>query len=93
MPTDSGIDFADTVVVRSIGKGTDVIIEPLKSMKWAGAEFKEAQEEKIRKLKGMTVGSNKGTSKIELGKMYRTTIPKVEGHYISTGKGTGLLKL
>jgi hypothetical protein len=89
----SGIDFADTIVVRSTGKGTDTIREPLKSMKWAGAEFKKSQDTKLEKIKGLKIASSKGTSKIDLTELYRTTVPKVEGRYISTNKGTGLLKL
>ena len=89
-----GIDFVDTIVVRrSTGKGTSVIVEPLKSMKWAGADFKKSQEEKLRKMGGLTIESAKGTSKIELGKMYRTSLPDLAGHYISTRKGTELLQL
>ena len=89
----SGIDFVDTIVVRSTGKGTDVIVEPLKSMKWAGTDFKKEQEAKLRKMGNLTIESAKGTSRINLGKMGRTLMPNVQGHYISTGKGTGLLKL
>ena len=66
-----GIDFVDTVVVKDSGKNTDVTKEPLESMKGAGKEFKEAQEEKIRKLKDLEIEGAKGTSKIELGKMYK----------------------
>ena len=89
----SGINFIDTIVVRSTGKGTDTIREPLRSMKWAGVEFKEEQEAKLDKINGLRIASGKGTSTIDLSQLYRTTIPKVEGHYISTNKGTGLLKL
>ena len=89
----TGINFADIIVVRSTSKGTGTIVEPLKSMKWAGAEFKKDQEAKLNKIKDLKILSNKGTSKIDLTELYRTTIPKVKGHYISTNKGTGLLKL
>ena len=89
----SGIDFADTIVVRSIGKGTDTIREPLKSMKWAGAEFKKSQDTKLEKIKGLKIASSKGTSKIDLTELYRTSVTRLEGRTISTNKGTGLLKL
>jgi len=46
----SGIDFVDTIVVRSVEKGTKTIIEPVKSMKWAGKEFKQEQEAKLSKF-------------------------------------------
>ena len=89
----SGIDFVDTIVVRSTGKGTGSVKESLKSMNWAGSSFKKEQEEKLEKLKGLKIESAKGTSKIEIGKMYRTTLPNLEGHYISSRRGTELLKL
>ena len=89
----SGVDFADTVVVRSVEKGTKTIIESVKSMKWAGKEFKKSQDEKLSKIGGLKIESAKGTSKIDLTEMYRTTIPSLDGHYISSRRGTELLKL
>ncbi|MCV0392459.1 MAG: hypothetical protein K5790_04095 [Nitrosopumilus sp.] len=89
----SGINFIDTIVVRSTGKGTHTIKESLKSMNWAGESFKKSQEGKLGKISGLKIQSAKGTSKIELGKMYKTSIPKVDGMYISVNRGTGLLKL
>ena len=89
----TGINYADTIIVRSTSKGTGTIIEPLKSMKWAGAEFKKDQEAKLNKTKSLKIVSGKGTSKIDLTELYRTTIPKVKGRHMSTNKGTGLLKL
>jgi hypothetical protein len=89
-----GIDFVDTIVVRrSVEKGTKTIIEPLKSMKWAGSEFKEAQEAKLSKFGSLKIASAKGTSTVDLTKMSRTILPKLGGHYISTRRGTELLRL
>jgi len=89
----TGFDFVDTIIVRSVEKGTKTIREPVKSMKWAGKEFKESQEVKLRKIVGLRIESGKGTSKIDLTKMYRTTIPNFDGHYISSRRGTELLRL
>jgi len=88
-----GVNFVDTIVVRSTEKGTKIIKEPSKSMKWAGAEFKEEQDRKLRKIRGLKIASIKGTSKIDLKELYTTSVPRLEGRYISTNKGTGLLKL
>jgi len=88
-----GIDFADTIVVRSVEKGTKTIIEPMKSIGWTGQEFKKAQEEKLGKIKGLKINSAKGTSTVDLTKMYRTTIPNFDCRYISTRRGTELLRL
>ena len=89
----SGIDFVDTIVVRSVEKGTKTIIEPVKSMNWAGKEFKQAQEAKLSEFGSLKIASAKGTSTVDLTKMYRTTIPSLDGHYISTRRGTELLRL
>ena len=89
----SGIDFKGTIVVRCTEKGTKTIKESLKSMKWAGLEFKKAQEKKLNEMGRLRIESGRGTSKIELADMYRTTIPRLDGHYISSRRGTELLKL
>ncbi len=89
----SGFDFVDTIVVRSVEKGTKTIIEPVKSMSWAGKEFKQAQEAKLKEFGSLKIASAKGTSMIDLTEMYRTTIPSFDGHYISSRRGTELLRL
>jgi len=88
-----GVNFADTIIVRSTEKGTKTIREPSKSMKWAGKEFKNEQDRKLSKIKGLKIESSKGTSKIDLKELYTTTVPSLDGRYISTNRGTGLLKL
>jgi len=88
-----GVNFVDTIVVRSTEKGTKIIKEPSKSMKWAGTEFKDEQDRKLSKIKGLKIASVKGTSIIDLKELYTTSVPRLEGRYISTNKGTGLLKL
>lgn len=88
-----GVNFVDTIIVRSTEKGTRLVKEPSKSMKWAGAEFKKEQERKLSKIKGLKIESAKGTSKIDLAELYTTSVPSLDGRYISTNKGTGLLKL
>ena len=89
----SGFDFVDTVVVRSVEKGTKTIIEPAKSMKWAGREFKQEQEAKLKEFGSLKIASGKGTSMIDLSEMSRTTLPSLGGHYISSRRGTELLRL
>ncbi len=51
----TGFDFVDTIIVRSVEKGTKIIREPVKSMKWAGKEFKESQEANLRKIGGLRI--------------------------------------
>ncbi len=90
----TGFDFVDTIVVRrSVEKGTRIITEPVKSMKWAGKEFKQEQESKLKEFGSLKIASAKGTSMIDLTEMYRTTLPNLGGHYISSRRGTELLRL
>jgi len=86
-------DLPDRIVVRCTEKGTKTILESLKPMKWAGAGFKKSQEKKLGKIKGLKIESAKGTSQIEFARMQRTAIPSLEGRYISSKRGTELLKL
>ncbi len=85
-----GIDIADTIVVRrTVEKGTRVIEEPVKKLKFAGAEFKKYELGR-RKLAGdISIASAKGTSTIRLAKLMHTEIPSTKGILMSTGKGTG----
>ena len=89
----SELKFEGTVIVKSTKKGTKTKLEPLTPMEWAGKGFKSTQEKRLSKIRGLKIGSSKGTSKINLTKMHKTSVPKLEGRYISTKKGTELLKL
>jgi len=89
-----GLDFKDTIVVRrSINKGTKVIEEPIKKANWTGAEFKKTENERLKLAGNMQIMSAKGTKMIRLADMEKTnpTLPK--GFYITTGKGTGRMKI
>ena len=88
-----GVNFVDTIIVRSVEKGTKTVTEPVKSMKWAGKEFKDEQDRKLSKIKGLKIESAKGTSQIDLKELYTTSVPSVKGRYISSNRGTELLKL
>lgn len=80
-------------VVKSANKGTRTVVESFTPLNWAGKGFKENQEKALGKIKGLMIGSSKGTSKIDLSKMRKTKIPSVDGRYISVKKGTELLRL
>jgi len=86
----TGIDFVDTIVVRTVDKGTRVVKETVKPSNWAGKEFKKYEKEK-RKLAGdLGLASSKGTKLIHLSKMAETQIPSLKGLSISTERGTGI---
>ena len=89
-----GLDFKDSIVVRrSINKGTKVIDEPIKKANWIGTEFKKTESARLELAGNMQIMSAKGTKKIRLADLEKTnpTLPK--GFYITTGKGTGRMKI
>ena len=85
--------LADRVVRRSINKGTGVIDETLKPSIWMGKEFKEQEVERLRQAGDLMIISGKGTTKIRLSDLQQTKIPDTKGHYITTGRGTGITVL
>ena len=90
----TGINFQDTIIVRrSINKGTKVVERPLEKPNWQGESFKKHEEERLHLAGDLMIMSAKGTSMIKLSKMQKSKIVDTKGHYISTGRGTGRVKL
>ena len=86
----AGVDIIDTIVVRTIERGTKVIKEPVRKMVFAGAEYKKYQKEKQELAGDLGLASSKGTGLIHLGKLLETEIPSISGHYLSTNRGTSI---
>ena len=87
----TGIDIADTIVVRrTVEKGTRVIVEQVKKSNFAGSEFKKYQKEKLKLTGDIGLASSKGTGIVHLSKMHETSIPSTKGILMSTGRGTGI---
>ena len=90
----SGINFADTIVVRRVAeKGTKIIVEKLHTQNWAGKGFKEYEKEKRELAGNRGLSSSKGTKVVRLNQMIETAIPDTSGLMISSGKGTSLRKI
>ena len=89
----TGIDFKDTVVVRSTNKGTSTITGPVKPSEFMGIQNKENGKERLKLGGDMWIISEKGTSKIKLSEMQESKKQDLKGYYISTGKGTGRIKI
>ncbi|MFB5630761.1 MAG: hypothetical protein ACE5RN_04160 [Nitrosopumilaceae archaeon] len=83
-----GIDIADTIVRRTVEKGTKVVSEKIKKLNFAGTEFKKYQKEKFKQIGDIGLASSKGTGIIHLSKLVDTQIPSTKGHILSTGRGT-----
>lgn len=85
--------LANRVVRRTINKGTGFIEESVKPSIWTGPKFKEQELERLRLAGDLMIISGKGTTKIRLSDLQQSKIPDTKGHYLSTGKGTGLTVL
>lgn len=89
-----GINFADTIVVRrTTNKGTKVVDEPVMPANFMGEENKKRNDERLALAGDLWIMSAKGTKRINLSKMSKTQTPNTKGYYITTGKGTGKIKL
>ena len=58
-----------------------------------GDENKKQNLDRLKLAGDMWIMSAKGTSKIRLSEMREVKPVDVKGHYISTGKGTGRIKI
>lgn len=89
-----GIDFIDTIVVRrSLNKGTSVTSGPVSPSEFMGNQNKKQAEERLKLAGDMWIMSAKGTSRMKLSEMQNSKSVDLKGHYISTGKGTGRIKI
>ena len=89
----TGIDFKDTIVVRSTNKGTSTISGPTAPSEFMGQQNKTNEEKRLKLAGDLWIMSAKGTTKIHLSEMEEEKKVDLKGHYISTGKGTGRIRL
>lgn len=89
-----GINFIDTIVVRrSLNKGTSSTNEPAPPSEFMGEQNKKNTEDRVKLAGDLWIMSAKGTTKIKLSDMKESKTVDVKGYYISTGKGTGRIKI
>ena len=89
-----GIDFIDTIVVRQTSqKGTTSSVLPVKPVDFMGDENKKQNLDRLKLAGDMWIMSAKGTSRIHLSEMEESKPVSSKGRYISTGKGTGRIKI
>ena len=88
------MNFADTIIVRrSLNKGTSIIYGPTSPSEFMGDQNKQKTEERMKLAGDLWIMSGKGTSRIKLSEMRTPKPVDIKGHYISTGKGTGRIKI
>lgn len=82
-----------TVVKRVADRGTTVVTEPLKAQYWTGSEFKKQEYARLKRAHNPILMAARGTRSIRATDFMETKTPDPTGHYISTGRGTGRIKL
>jgi len=89
-----GINFIDTIVVRQVSaKGTASSVSHVKPMDFMGDETRKKNLDRLKLAGDMWIMSAKGTSRIHLSEMRVAKPVNAKGRYISTGKGTGRIKI
>ena len=90
----SGINFADTIIIRRVAnKGTRIVQEPLKSIGLFGEEAKQRDKARLKLAGDLMIMSSKGTTSLKASKILETDTPNPKCHYITTGKGTGRMRV
>jgi hypothetical protein len=81
------------VVKRVICRGTTSIFEPFNNQNWTGKEFKKHEVERLNLADNLLLIRSRGTDTFRAKELVETSIPDPKGHYIITGRGTGITKL
>lgn len=89
----TSLDSKDTSIVSSTNKGTSVVRGPVSPSEFMGQQNKEKAEERLKLAGDLWVLSAKGTTKIKLSDMKEPKKVEHKGQYISTGKGTGRIRI
>lgn len=90
----TGMYIKDTIVVRHVSeRGTSSSGSPIKPVDFMGEENRKNNLDRLKLAGDMWIISAKGTSRIHLSEMREPTQVDTKGRYISTGKGTGRIKI
>ena len=82
-----------TVVKISSERGTTSVIEPYKAQCWTGNEFKKNECERLKRAHNPTLMAARGTKRVRATDFIETKTPDPTGHYITTARGTGRIRL
>ena len=89
-----GIDFIDTKLIRQVSeRGTCSSESPIKSVDFMGDENRKNNLDRLNLAGDMWIMNARGTSRIHLSEMKEPKVVDGKGKYISTGKGTGRIKI
>ncbi len=82
-----------TIVKRIAERGTAAVIEPLKAQHWTGNEFKQHEYARLKRAHNPILMASRGTRRVRASDFMETKTPDPTGHYITTGRGTGRIRL
>lgn len=89
-----GINFIDTIIVRQVSeRGTTSADLPVMPAEFMGNENKKKNLDRLKLAGDLCIMSAKGTTKIHLSEMRDAKPVDTKGRYISTGRGTGRVKI
>lgn len=83
----------EDTIVRSTNKGTSTISGPASPSEFMGPQNEKNGIERLKLAGDLAIMSAKGTAKIKLSEMKEPKKIDLKGHYITTGKGTGKIKI
>jgi len=81
------------IVRRVVCRGTTSVFEPYKSQNWTGEEFKKHEIKRLNLANNPLLMRARGTDSFRAKELAETSIPDLKGHYIITGRGTGITRL
>jgi hypothetical protein len=89
-----GINFIDTKIILQVyERGTFSSESHIKSTDFMGDENRQRNLARLKLAGDMWIMNEKGTSRIHLSEMREAKPVNAKGRYISTGKGTGRIKI
>lgn len=80
-------------VRRVVCRGTTTIFESFKSQNWTGEEFKQHEAQRLNLANNPLLMKSRGTDSIRAKDLVETSTPYPKGHYVTTGRGTGITRL
>jgi len=76
-----------------VNRGTKIMLRDYQKPNWAGETFHDHETERFSRAMKVTTSTSKGTNSIRLGSIERKRPLPPNGRYISTARGTRLVRI
>jgi len=87
------ISYEQKKLRLTANRGTKIRIWEYKKPNWAGETFHDHETKRFEKAMNTIASISKGTHSIQLGSLKRKRPLSPKGHYISTARGTRLVRI